>query len=183
MQITWKDRSGNEVSGRVEAHILPIIEALGLHDTAEFLLLFSGKYLHISKSVQDRNKIAQLYGKERTLKLYESLTAAGYGQSSVYKVPTAKKFLARYLRSKGATTEDICLRLMAADVSVRNWLRSDEDRRSASEKQKAISLKASIDEAVSLGLVIRVPSGDDIDLKALSKSVERARAIAARMGA
>ncbi|MCF1461331.1 hypothetical protein FS827_08345 [Agrobacterium vitis] len=161
MKLTWTDTAGNEVSAKVDAHLVPIINVLGLHKGSEFLMLFGGKYIRLNENaIQNRTNIALLYGKKKARDLGESLLNAGYPHS--YRVPTAKKFLARYLRSKGLKNADIATRLSSTDVSVRGWLKSDQDRRASSERRRCRVLSAHIDEAVALGLVVRVnlPSGE-----------------------
>ncbi|MBB4006223.1 hypothetical protein [Allorhizobium taibaishanense] len=155
MKLTWTDTAGKEVSANVDAHLVPIIKVLGFGKGSEFLMLFGGTYIRLSeKAIQSRNRIAVLYGKDKARDLGESLLNAGYPQS--YRVPTAKKFLARYLRSKGLKNPDIATRLSSTDVAVRGWLKSDQERRKSSIRNKCRALSAHIDEAVALGLVVRV---------------------------
>lgn len=155
MYITWTDNSGGEASGKIDAHILPIIEVLGLDRAANFLVLFGGKYVYIgSKALQDNNPIASIFGKEDTLKLFERLRDISSVNS--FKVPIGKRFLARYWRSLGVKPLEIRQRLKLTDVSVRHLLQSDDQFRSRVERQRTRQRNAAIDEAVALGLVVRV---------------------------
>jgi hypothetical protein len=60
MQITWADKKGNAVSGRIEAHIAPIVGVLGQDRTADFLMKFSGHYVNLNENPQDRNPLLDL---------------------------------------------------------------------------------------------------------------------------
>lgn len=155
MEITWPDNARHFITGKVDAHLMPIVEVLGLHEAADFLMRFGGKYIYLTNGqLQSRNKVAAHYGEEKASKLFSQLLNAGYPQS--YRVPAGKKFLARYLRCKGFNTVEIANQLSSTDVSVRNWLRCDSDFNERNKKAKARRLNSAIKDAIALGLVVRV---------------------------
>jgi hypothetical protein len=173
MEISWEDTSGHRLSARIDAHIMPFVAALGLRDAAEFLVLFANKDIHLSEAVQEKSQIAQLYGVEKTERLYWHLHANGIGYGEKYKVPVARKFLARYLRSNGLSIVEISRQLSTTDVTIRKLLKSDEKRQSARKADDARRLNRAIDDAVALGLVVRVPQNGKGSPAAASEAPKR----------
>ncbi len=159
MNISWQNLDGSKHTALVPVNIWPIVEALGMDDAAEFLLHFRGRHLYINKGKgQARGSVTKLLGSEKATQLAKTLTAAGYGQQNgkKYRVPTAYNFLCRYLRSNGFNLTQIAARLGTTDVTVRNYLRSDQELQRLRDKQHRKNLSTWIDEAVALGLVVRV---------------------------
>ncbi len=157
MEITWPGPEGGQLTAPIPANLQPFIEALGIDEGAEFLLHFRNKNVSLNGGKgQERSAIAKMVGLEKANRLNRLLTEAGYGKGMAFQVPGAGCFLARYLRSKGLSINEISNRLGRTCVSVRGYLRSDEQRRMDSEKSVALRLHSTIDEAVALGLVVRV---------------------------
>ena len=129
MQITWTDSSGKPMTGRIDARLWPIIEAIGRDKAADLFLTFGGSYIYLAqKRVQAGADLTRLLGEQDALRLCTAITEAGT-LSSTYRVPLADVFLARHLRSKGLKVNQICRRLRRSDVSVRGFLKPDTVRR------------------------------------------------------
>lgn len=159
MEISWQNIGGDKQTAPVPVNIRPIIDALGMDDGAEFLLHFRGRYLYVNKGKgQARGATVKLLGPEKATQLARKLTEAGYGHQNGrnYRVPSASAFLSRYLRSRGLNLTQIAVRLGTTDVTVRNYLKSDEELQCFRERQRRKKLSTWIEEAVFLGLVVRV---------------------------
>jgi hypothetical protein len=159
MEIRWQNIKGEEHRGKIPANLWPIIDALGLHDGAEFLLYFRGRDFYVGKGAKAfRSAMVELFGPAKTNLLHNALTAAGYGNANGknYVVPSATVFLSRYLRSKGLNLNEIAHRLGTSTVTVRSCLKSDAEREVRYEKDKMRRINEAISEAVALGLVVRL---------------------------
>lgn len=107
---------------KVPAHIQPYIETLGEELGIKFLLAFGGSYAYFSDRPQERSPVTQLVGAEAHAKL-----ASRLGAGSI-RVPLAKPFIARSFKAKGWTVNAIARELHSSDVSIRRWLKDDNDR-------------------------------------------------------
>jgi hypothetical protein len=154
MNLIWKDNQGNEKTGRIPAHVAPLVQAFGIHEASEFIMKCGGTFLTLPNKPRGRNAVAKLYGEDRARVLFTALRDAGYFGS--YTIPVAKRFLACYFRSQGMTLADIGVRLSATRASVRKWLLSDDEFAAKLQEDKEHRLDAVINEAVELGLVVRV---------------------------
>ncbi|SIQ78100.1 hypothetical protein SAMN05880590_107149 [Rhizobium sp. RU35A] len=159
MEISWANLDGEENTAKVEASLRPIIDAVGIHVAAEFLLYFRGRYFYVGSNRRKKVSAAsKLFGAEEIGRISEALTNAGYGYQNgkSYRVPSATAFLSRYLRSKGLKVAEIANRLGTTDVTVGKHLKSEQERQRLREHARRRQLDQAIEEAVSLGLVVRV---------------------------
>ncbi|PTM95065.1 hypothetical protein C7449_104128 [Mycoplana dimorpha] len=133
MKITWTDRNGNEITGRIDAALWPYVKALGVDKAARFFIRFGGSYIYIGrKRANGTSEVAAVLGPVASQQLIES----GVGPGSV-RVPLANGFPARYLRSRGRTVNQICRAVRCTDVQVRGLLKADHARRDASIRMEA----------------------------------------------
>jgi len=106
------------------AHVAPYIDALGIDKAAEFLLSFGGAPIYLSDSPGARSQVAAAIGAEGVRALKERL-----GESTIQRVPTADKWLARYFEWQGLKVNEIARRLRTSNVTVRKYLRDGDDAR------------------------------------------------------
>ncbi|RRY11501.1 hypothetical protein [Brucella anthropi] len=131
MKQTWLNLQDEEITGRVEANVIPLVEAVGFECAATFLLNFGGSAVQFSRKASANNQIAQLIGQEANQALCDRFDGMGY-----WRVPIGNKFLARYLRSCGHNGSKIARLLRVTDASVRTYLMRDEQLRDKSVQRK-----------------------------------------------
>lgn len=105
------------------AHVAPYVEVLGQDLAVDFLLAFGGAELYLPKAPAGRSRVEALIGKENTI----ALNARAAELSA--RVPTAKRWIARALKSQGLSTAEIARRLHTTDKTVRIYLKHDTDPR------------------------------------------------------
>jgi hypothetical protein len=102
----------------VPAHLAVYVDVLGDDLACEFFLALGGSQIYLSSRSSDRSIAAQVIGAERV----EQLAArVDYGY---IKVPLARQWVARHLRSKGKSDNDIARQVRADVATVRRWLAS-----------------------------------------------------------
>ncbi|PRD42365.1 hypothetical protein C5748_16365 [Phyllobacterium phragmitis] len=104
---------------------------MGLEVAVTFLINFGGSALSFSGKATPGNQIVRLIGIEATQALYDRFEGV-----SIYRIPVAKKFLARYFRSCNLSNSEIARILRVTDTSVRSYLMSDEQLRERTGKIK-----------------------------------------------
>ncbi|MFB2554025.1 hypothetical protein [Ensifer soli] len=128
MRITWKDSKGNEISGRIDAAAWPYIEALGIDKAARLFLILGGSWNYLPPRYGAvngrRTKLSRAVGVQGIALMQASRLEPGH-----FRVPLAKEFLCRYLRSRGRSVNFIAARLRMTDTTVRECLKDDEARR------------------------------------------------------
>lgn len=101
-------------------HVMPFVRILGVAGAVEFLLMFGGGEVYLPTSPKARSALVEMIGAEKTAALGEAL-----GHLKV-RIPTAKPWIARVLRSEGLPVAAIARKLHTSDVTIRSYLRADE---------------------------------------------------------
>ncbi len=133
MQITWTMPNGQKRTGRIDAHVMPFVEALGAQDACTFLLAFGGSEVYVSGRARRGGMIARAVGLEILEKLEKS-SILGVGPTLI---PMGNAFIARYLRSQGMGISEIGRKARITTTTVRELLQTDEARRSKSIERSA----------------------------------------------
>lgn len=146
MDITWKNGSGIQFSGRIDAALIPYVNALGMDGAAALFEAFGGSYVYLPRQQSNAvsKRLSDVIGTEGTRKL---ATACRGGVGGSIRLPLANVFLVRYLRSKGVHTNEISRRLRITDVAIREALLPDHVRREKSVARKAAREADAIAEA------------------------------------
>ena len=106
---------------RVPAHLQPYVDALGEADAIRFLLAFGGAELYVPRDPKGQSRVARELGLDVARKLSEAQDRLPR------RVPTAKPWIARFLRSReGLSVAEIARRLHTSDVTVRKYLNGDD---------------------------------------------------------
>lgn len=105
---------------RPPAHIEPYVDVLGVSETIDLLLSFGGSEIYLTANPKGRSQLAAQIGVEKITALAEVIP-----QMKV-RVPLAKPWIARCLRSEGLSVAAIARRLHVADNTVRRWLDGDD---------------------------------------------------------
>lgn len=104
---------------RPPAHVAPFVDALGAELAVRFLLHFGGAELYIPRDPKGGSELAEVLG----MPAARALSALADRTVLPRRVPTAKPWLARYLKvTAGLSHAEIARRLHATDVSVRKWV-------------------------------------------------------------
>lgn len=105
------------MTDRIPAHLQPYVDALGEADAIRFLLAFGGAELYVPKDPKGQGRVARELGIEVARRLSE------VSDRLPRRVPTAKPWIARHLRStEGLSVAEIARRLHTTDVTVRKYL-------------------------------------------------------------
>ena len=118
MEITW-EHNGETRRAEVDAHVLPYVEALGLERAAAFLIAYGGTPVYVAKSPRATPLLA-IIGVDGIAALNEK-----FG-NFIERVPMARRFVIRQLRSKGMLINQIARTVGNTDVSVRAALKSQK---------------------------------------------------------
>lgn len=100
----------------VPAHVQPFVDALGEDEAMRFLLNFGGAEVYWATVPKTRSDVVKVMGREAALAL------AAVNERLPKRVPTAKPWLAKRLKSKGLTHAAIARELHTTDVTVRKYL-------------------------------------------------------------
>jgi hypothetical protein len=102
---------------RPPAHLEPYVTALGAELAVRFFLAFGGADLYITVAPKGDEKAVAVIG-------MDGLRALGAIRDRLQKrVPTAKPWIARYLKEVDSLSKaDICRTLHASEPSVKRWL-------------------------------------------------------------
>ena len=107
---------------RPTAQVAAYVDALGAETAVIFLLTYGGADLYIAEDPKGRSSHEVLVG-------YDQLKAlAAVAHRLPKRVPLAKKWLAQMLYWQGHSTAKIARTLRSSDVSVRKWLKPDEEK-------------------------------------------------------
>lgn len=105
---------------RPPANIDPFVRVLGAELAFEFLMQFGGAELYLAPTPKGGSEVEALIGAD----LVARLAALGLPR----RVPTAKPWLAQYLKTQsGLSHAKIARRLHTTDVTVRAYLRQYQD--------------------------------------------------------
>ncbi len=99
---------------RPPAAIDAYVQVLGPWLAFEFLMRFGGAELYLSPTPKGRSEVEKMIGPAKVAEL------ADLGLPR--RVPTAKPWLARMLKTQGLSHAEIARRLHTTDVTVRGWL-------------------------------------------------------------
>ena len=104
---------------RPPAHVQPFVEALGAELAVRFLLHFGGAELYIPRDPKGGSELAEVLG----MPAARALSALADRTVLPRRIPTAKPWIARYLKVCGGLSHArIARTLHAPDVSVRKWI-------------------------------------------------------------
>lgn len=101
------------------ANLLPFVEVLGVEGAVEFFLTFGGAELYLPQDPKGASEVVAVIGIEKTRALAQRATALKA------RVPTAKRWIAQVLHSKGLPVAQIARRLHTSDVTVRKYVRDE----------------------------------------------------------
>lgn len=96
------------------AHVEPYVRVLGPEKAFAFLMRFGGGELYLSATPKGRSEAEAIVGPDKLAELA--------ALDLPRRVPTAKPWLARMLKTQGLSHAEIARRLHATDVTVRKWL-------------------------------------------------------------
>lgn len=99
---------------RPPATIQAYVDVLGPWPAFDFLMRFGGAELYLSPTPKGRSEVEAMIGADKVAEL-ASLDLPR-------RVPTAKPWLARMLKTQGLSHAEIARRLHTSDVTVRGWL-------------------------------------------------------------
>lgn len=109
---------------RPPAHIMPYIEALGVETAVRFFLHFGGAELYIARAPKGKSELVEELGMDAAL----ALAALADRMLLHPRVPTAKPWLARYMKVvDGYSVVRIARKLHCSDVAVRRWIAGGGD--------------------------------------------------------
>lgn len=104
---------------RPPAHVQPYVDALGAELAVRFLLHFGGAELYIPRDPKGASEVVEVLG----MPAARALSALAERTVLPKRVPTAKPWIARYLKiTAGLSNAAICRTLHATDVTVRRWI-------------------------------------------------------------
>lgn len=104
---------------RPPAHVAPFVEALGAELAVRFLLRFGGAELYIPRDPKGGSELAEVLG----MPAARAISALADRTVLPRRIPTAKPWIARYLKATaGLSHAEIARKLHASDVSVRKWI-------------------------------------------------------------
>jgi hypothetical protein len=132
MDISWTMPSRQQRRGRIDAHVEPFVNALGMQDACTFLLAFGGTEVYLSDRPRGNGMIARSVGTVILEKLSNSDLPKG-----PISVPMGNAFIVRYLRSQGMGLSEIARKARLTTASVQNYLQTDACRRAKSAKRSA----------------------------------------------
>lgn len=120
MKMRWSDTSGEVREGAVPPSVSEFIDLIGEDKTALLLLKVGGTLAQFSEGrTHDDTLVARAIGREAALTL-------GQHFGAVPKlIPMGNKFLARHLRAKGYSVQEIARLIRCTAVSVRSYLKPD----------------------------------------------------------
>ena len=108
---------------QVPAHVKPYAEVLGIAGAVHFLLQFGGAQIRLTENPRRRSQVAGSIGRDKAIALANRIDAEHV------RVPLAKPFIARFLKSEGLGIADIARKLHVSDVTVRSYLRDEDGMR------------------------------------------------------
>lgn len=104
---------------RPPAHVAPFVEALGAELAVRFLLHFGGAELYIPRDPKGGSELAEVLG----MPAARAISALAERTVLPRRIPTAKPWLARYLKvTAGLSHAEIGRRLHTTDVTVRKYV-------------------------------------------------------------
>jgi hypothetical protein len=104
---------------KTPANLAPFVDVLDVDGAVEFFLTFGGAELYLPQDPKGASEIVELIGIDKTRALAERATAMKA------RVPTAKRWIAQVLHSKGLPVAKIARKLHVTDVTVRKYVRDE----------------------------------------------------------
>lgn len=118
MYQEWTCGSGVKHKALIPEHIAKFVRIIGEDDTASLLLNFGGAASYFAARPEKVGALREILSVEKI-----QLLAEHFG-GRVERIPLGNAFIARHLRSKGMSIQDIARKLHVSDVSVRDILRN-----------------------------------------------------------
>lgn len=118
---------------RPPAHLQAYVAALGAEAAVRFFLAFGGAQFYVAKDPKGASMGVGVIGLDglRALALVRDHLPA--------RVPTAKPWIARYLKEvEGLSNADICRRLHAAEPTITRWLQEGPRRAWVDPRQHSL---------------------------------------------
>lgn len=126
MLIEWPEYKAGKPTGKilsapVPEDVMEFVEVIGLDLTAKLLISFGGTVPTppVTRTT-GRNKLVRVLGEEAAL-------AFGNRFGRMGRLPLANVFLARYLRGRGDSINEIACKLRIPDVTIFKYLRRGEE--------------------------------------------------------
>ena len=115
MEISW-EHNGETRRSEVEGLALPYVEALGRERAAKFLFEFGGAAVYLAKKARTEGAapVIAIIGQDGIDAL------RNHFGTYIERVPLARGFVMRQLRSQGMTVNAIARAVGSTDVTVRN---------------------------------------------------------------
>ena len=104
---------------KTPANLAPFVEVLGVDGAVDFFLTFGGAELYLPQDPKGASEVVAAIGIEKTREL------AARATDLKARVPTAKRWIAQVLHSKGLPVAKIARRLHMSDVTVRKYIRDE----------------------------------------------------------
>lgn len=123
----WTDGNGIPRRARIREHIAQYVRIIGPEAAASLFLGYGGAPIYFAERAPAKNSA-----------LLEILTAEQIGLLAselgirISRVPMANAFIARHMRSRGASILEIARTIRVADKTVRIYLRGDVAQRQSS---------------------------------------------------
>jgi hypothetical protein len=107
---------------RTPADLEPIVEALGQEVAVRFLMRFGGAELRLPDRPRGKSQVEAEIGFDAYLRLCEQ-------RDRIQKrIPLGRRWIAKIMRSEGASVAEIARRIGTTDVTVRKWLKPQGER-------------------------------------------------------
>lgn len=120
---------------RPPAHVAPFVDALGAETAARFLMHFGGAEMHIPREPKGGSEMVEVLG----IAAARALSDLAQRTLIPRRIPTAKPWLARYLKVVGGLSHaEIARRLHITDVTVRRYLAGLDDETSSDTDQLSL---------------------------------------------
>lgn len=119
--LEWTDHLGNHRTGKIPSNIQRLVDLIGLSATVDLMLAVGGSSISFPRSnPKPDNRVLQAIGMDAT----RVLIAEYWGGSQ--RIPVNGRFLARNLRGRGLSVQEIARQLRRADKTIRIYLKADE---------------------------------------------------------
>ena len=119
--LEWTDHLGNRRTGVIPPNIRVFVDLIGFKTTVDLMLALGGTFVCFPR---DRPKpdglLAKAIGMDAALILGREFFGAPQ------RIPISGRFLARCLRGRGCSVQDIARQLRRTDKTIRIYLKADK---------------------------------------------------------